>query len=235
MGRGGKFAHTTMVILAAVPFAAVRVNGAEPPPLATRMERVNYAIGVEMARRFRSQGIEVSPDLVMKGLRDGLTGKLLIPERELRDTVISFQDELRQKRMVTRMVTGLENRKKEEAFLAANKGKPGVVTLPDGLQYRIVTAGTGRKPKAGDTVTCRYRGTLIDGTEFYRSPGDRPVTLRLSRLIPGWREALTLMPVGSTWQIFIPSSLAYGERGGGGHAIGSNEALILEVELLGIE
>ena len=130
---------------------------------------------------------------------------------------------------------GDANKKEGEAFLAANKGKDGVVTLPSGLQYKILTAGTGPKPTASDSVVCNYRGTLINGTEFDSSyKRGQPATFPVTGVIKGWTEALQLMPVGSKWQLFIPSDLAYGERGAGAD-IGPNSTLIFEVELLSIE
>jgi FKBP-type peptidyl-prolyl cis-trans isomerase FklB len=127
------------------------------------------------------------------------------------------------------------NKKTGEEFLAANKSKDGVVALPSGLQYKILTAGTGAKPTASDSVECNYRGTLINGTEFdSSSKHGGPATFPVSGVIKGWTEALQLMPVGSKWQLFVPSDLAYGERGAGGD-IGPNETLIFEVELLSIK
>jgi FKBP-type peptidyl-prolyl cis-trans isomerase len=127
------------------------------------------------------------------------------------------------------------NKKEGEAFLAANKSKPGVVTLPSGLQYKILTAGTGPKPTATDSVNCNYRGTLIDGKEFDSSyKRGKPVTFPVTGVIKGWTEALQLMPVGSKWQLFIPSDLAYGDRGAGAD-IGPGATLVFEVELISIE
>jgi FKBP-type peptidyl-prolyl cis-trans isomerase FklB len=129
----------------------------------------------------------------------------------------------------------VESKKEGDAFLAENKQKEGVVTLPSGLQYKIIKAGEGKKPKQEDTVVCHYRGTLINGTEFdgTHGPGE-PATFKVTGVVPGWREALKLMPVGSKWQLFIPPVLAYGERGAGA-TIGPNATLIYEVELLAIK
>ena len=132
--------------------------------------------------------------------------------------------------------TAAANKKDGDAFLAANKGKEGVVTLPSGLQYKIVKEGTGPKPTAQDTVECNYKGTLIDGTEFDSTAkhGGKPATFPVGGVIKGWTEALQLMPVGSKWQLFIPGDLAYGQRGAGG-VIGPNATLIFEVELVSIQ
>jgi len=142
-------------------------------------------------------------------------------------------EQLRKQRQAAGLA-GEENRKAGEAFLAGNKAKDGVVTLPSGLQYKVLKAGDGRKPSDADMVECRYRGTLIDGTEFDRSdPAGQPATFKVAGVIPGWREALKLMPVGSKWQLFIPPQLAYGAIGSG--PIGPNATLIFELELLAVK
>ena len=200
------------------------------------LDKVNYGIGVEVVRNFKSQGIDFDLDMVMKGMKDGLSGKLLVSEKELRKTMTDFQSELRQKQATNKKFAALENRKKGEAFLAENRTRDGVVTLPSGLQYKILKASDGKKPTDIDTVLCNYRGTLIDGTEFDNTlETGKAMSFKVSEgVIPGWREALKLMPVGSKWLFFIPPQLAYGERGAG-RSIGPNETLIFEVELLAIK
>ncbi len=201
----------------------------------TQKEKVSYSIGVDMARNFKRQGIQVDVDLVIKGLKDGLSGeKLLMPEEDLRNILIAFQSELGRRQAQAKMMAAADNKKKGEAFLAENKTKKGVVTLPSGLQYKILKAGDGKKPTEADTVECHYRGTLINGTELDKSEAGKPTTFKVTGVIPGWREALQLMPVGSKWQLFIPPHLAYGERGADGR-IGPNATLIFEVELLAIK
>jgi len=145
----------------------------------------------------------------------------------------AYQTEIRQKATLTRRVAIEENKKKGEAFLTANRTKDGVITLPSGVQYKILLAGQGRKPIDSDLILCNYRGNLLDGTEFDATEDGKPASLKLSALIAGWKETMKLMPVGSKWQIFIPAQQAYGERGVGSD-IGPNETLIFEVELLGI-
>ncbi len=168
-------------------------------------------------------------------MKDGLSGeKLLMPEKDLRKVMNAFQGELRQKAMMHHQTAAEENRKKGEAFLAENKTKDGVVTLPSGVQYKILKAGDGKRPTDGDTVECYYRGTLLNGTEFDGTEPGKPATLKVEMLTAGWKEALKLMPKGSKWQIFIPSQLAYGSRGVGSD-IGPNETLIFEVALLDIK
>jgi FKBP-type peptidyl-prolyl cis-trans isomerase len=215
---------------------AVAACAAEPPALKTQKEKVSYGIGVEMGKNFRREGIEVDSDALLKGLKDGLAGqKLLISEEDLRKILMDFQAELKQKQIETIKTAAGDNKKEGDAFLAENKKKEGVVTLASGLQYKILKAGTGKKPTAADTVECHYRGTLINGTEFdssYRR--GEPSVFPVSGVIPGWREALALMPVGSRWQLFIPPELAYGARGAG-RDIGPGATLIFELELLGIK
>ena len=204
--------------------------------LETPKDKVSYGIGVTVAKNLKQQGVEVEVDPLIKGLRDELSGKkLLMNEDELRATMSAFQAELRQNKAQAKTMAAQDNQKEGEAFLAANKTKEGVVTLPSGLQYKIIKAGEGRKPTETDTVEVHYRGTLIKGTEFdssYRR--GQPATFKVAGINPGWGEALKLMPVGSKWQLFIPPELAYGERGAGPD-IGANATLIFEVELLAIK
>jgi FKBP-type peptidyl-prolyl cis-trans isomerase FklB len=152
-------------------------------------------------------------------------------EQEVRETVAVFQKE-----MAARLEElGKKNKKEGETFLTENKKKEGVKTLPSGLQYKVIKAGTGKKPKLADTVTTHYRGTLIDGTEFDSSyKRGQPATFQVSGVIPGWTEALQLMEEGAKWQLFIPSNLAYGERGMAG-TIGPNATLLFEIELISVQ
>ncbi len=207
----------------------------EMPVLKTQKEMVSYGIGVNIAKSFKKDDVEFDMDLLVKGMKDGLSGdKLLMPERDIRKVMNAFQGELRRKEMANHQALAEENKKKGEAFLAENKTKDGVTTLPSGVQYKVLTAGNGKKPSDGDTVECYYRGTLLNGTEFTSTEPGKPATLKVEILPDGWKEALKLMPKGSRWQIFIPSQLAYGQRGVGSD-IGPNETLIFEVALLDIK
>jgi len=162
-------------------------------------------------------------------------GKTALTEDQARATLMEVQTEMRKKQQEQMQVAGAASKKEGEAFLAANKSKDGVVTLPSGLQYKILTQGTGPKPTASDSVVCNYRGTLINGTEFDSSyKRGEPATFPVTGVIKGWTEALQLMPVGSKWQLFVPSDLAYGERSPSPE-IGPNSTLIFEVELLSIQ
>jgi FKBP-type peptidyl-prolyl cis-trans isomerase FklB len=209
---------------------------AEVQELKTPKDKISYGIGVGMAKNLKRQGIEVDTEAMVKGLRDELGGaKLLMTDAELQATMGQFQKEMRQKLMDARKKAAADNQKEGADFLAANQKKKGVVTRPSGLQYKILAAAKGKKPKETDAVEVNYRGTLINGKEFdssYRR--GQPATLKVKEIIPGWREALMLMPVGSKWQIVIPPKLAYGERGAG-EDIGPNATLIFEVELLAIK
>ena len=202
---------------------------------ATQRDKVSYGIGVQVAKTLKAQGIDINPELLVKGLRDALSGqRLLMSDEDLSTTMTALQQEVTQKQMAERAKQADENKKAGDAFLAENGKKDGVVTLPSGLQYKIVKPADGKKPTDADTVTCNYRGTLIDGTEFDKSESGQPASFQVGAVIPGFKEALKLMPVGSTWQLFMPPNLAYGERGAG-NVIGPNTTLIFEVELLSIK
>jgi FKBP-type peptidyl-prolyl cis-trans isomerase FklB len=204
--------------------------------LATQRDKVSYAIGMNIGTNLHRQSVYVDPKLLQQGLQDALSGgKTLLSEDEARATLTEFQTEVRKKQQEKMQQAGEANKKEGDAFLAANKSKEGVVALPSGLQYKILSAGTGPKPAASDSVVCNYRGTLIDGKEFDSSyKRGQPATFPVGGVIKGWTEALQLMPVGSKWQLFVPSELAYGDRGTGAD-IGPNSTLIFEVELLSIQ
>ena len=198
--------------------------------------KASYAIGLNIGKGMSKSSVDVDADILMQGLKDGLSGgKALMTDEEIKTELNQLQAQLRQAAEEKARQLGEENKKEGESFLAANKEKEGVVALPDGLQYKILAAGTGPKPTASDTVICNYRGTLINGTEFDSSyKRGQPATFPVGQVIPGWTEALQLMPVGSKWQIFIPDEMAYGPRGAGPD-IGPNSTLIFEVELLSIQ
>ncbi len=197
----------------------------------------NYALGVSLGDSLKRQHlIELDLDLLIRGLRDALSGsKMLLTEEEVRTTLAAMQNEHMERNMLLAKQLAEKNEKDGEAFLAANKVKEGVITLASGLQYKILKAGEGRKPTAGDQVICQYRGTFIDGTEFDNSYArNQPAAFAVNKTIKGWTEALQLMPVGSKWQLFIPPNLAYGATGSG-RTIGPNATLIFEVELISIQ
>lgn len=224
------------IVILGFVLLAVQVNAEEKQVFQSQQEKISYGIGVSVARNFQLQGVEIDPDVMIKGLKDALSGgKLLITEDDLRATLNTYQAQLIQKQTEVRKVAAEKNKREGDAFLDENKKKEGVVTLSSGLQYKILTKGDGKIPTDADTVECNYRGSLINGTDFDSSyQTGKPATFKVSAVIPGWIEALKLMPVGSKWQLFIPSQLAYGERGAG-LQIGPNATLIFEVELLAIK
>jgi len=204
--------------------------------LATEKDKLSYAIGVNVGRSLQKDSVEVDPSIVVRGLKDALSGgKTLMTDDEAKAVIVALQTDLHKKQEAEMQAAGEVNKKQGDAFLAANKLKQGVVTLPSGLQYKILTAGTGPKPSASDSVVCNYKGTLIDGTEFDSSyKRGQPATFPVDKVIKGWTEALQIMPVGSKWQLFVPSEMAYGPRGPS-PTIGANSVLIFEVELLSIQ
>ena len=208
----------------------------EPATLKTPKEQTSYIVGVDMARNFKRQGMDVDIDLLVKGLKDGLSGeKLMIPEADFRQSLIMIQNDMRaRQRMAGRTAVEI-NKSRGAAFLAENKTKEGVTTLPSGLQYKILKTGDGKKPVAGDTVECNYRGIRLDGTQFTSTNPGNPVTFKVSETaVAAWKEALALMPAGSKWQLFIPPQLAYGTTGAG-RDVGPNETVIFDLELVGVK
>ena len=206
------------------------------PGLPTEKDKISYAIGMNIGTGMHKDNLDVDPDMLLRGLKDAMSGgKTLMTEDQARAAITELRTQMMAKMQAKQQQESEENKKKGDAFLAANKTKPGVVALPSGLQYKILTAGTGPKPTATDSVKCNYKGTLINGTEFDASEKHGgPATFPVSGVIKGWTEALQLMPVGSKWELYVPADLAYGARGAGGD-IGPNETLIFQVELLGIE
>ncbi len=215
-------------------------SAAAAVPLKTRKEKFSYALGMNIGTGYsqglKKQSVEVDWNLIAQGMKDAATGsKMRLTQDEAQAVLKEVQTEVQKQQQEKTQQAASANKTEGEAFLAANKSKDGVVTLPSGLQYKILTAGTGPKPTASDSVKCNYKGTLIDGKEFDSSyKRGEPATFAVGQVIKGWTEALELMPVGSKWQIFVPSSLGYGERGAGAE-IGPNATLIFEVELLSIE
>jgi FKBP-type peptidyl-prolyl cis-trans isomerase FklB len=215
---------------------AAGAKAGAPLALKTSKDKFSYALGMKMGANLHKQSVPVDPNILARGLKDGLAGgKTLLTDEEAQAAIVEVQNDLRKKQQEKLQAEGALNKKEGDTFLATNKGKEGVVTLPSGLQYKIMKEGTGPKPTATDSVVCNYRGTLINGTEFDSSyKRGQPSTFPVTGVIKGWTEALQLMPVGSKWQLFIPPDLAYGERGPAPE-IGSNSTLIFEVELLSIE
>jgi FKBP-type peptidyl-prolyl cis-trans isomerase len=207
-----------------------------PLALKTQKDKFSYALGMNLGANLHKQSVPVDPNIMARGLKDALAGgKTLLTEEEARVAITTVQNDMREKQQAKMQAAGGANKKEGEAFLADNKSKEGVIALPSGLQYKVLKEGNGPKPTATDSVICNYRGTLINGTEFDSSTKHGgPATFPVNGVIKGWTEALQLMPVGSKWQLFVPSDLAYAERGAGGD-IGPNATLIFEVELVSIQ
>jgi len=200
------------------------------------IDKLSYSIGADLGKNFKKQGIEISPAAMTKGLQDGSAGTpLLLTEDQMKEVLNKFQKDLMAKRTAEMTKKSEENKAKGTAFLSENKAKEGVVVLPSGLQYKVIEKGNGAKPAKDDTVTVEYTGKLIDGQVFDSTDrSGKPATFKVSQVIPGWTEALQLMPSGSTWEVYVPSSLAYGERSVGG-PIGPNETLIFKIHLISVK
>ena len=223
---------------AAKPRAAATAS--TPLALTTQKDKASYAIGMNIGKdlddKLHKDSVDVNTAILLRGIKDSLAGgKMLLTDEQAKAAMDAFMTDLREKQEKKMAMAGDVNKAKGDAFLAANKAKDAVVTLPSGLQYKIISPGTGPKPTLSDSVVCNYRGTLIDGTEFdASSKHGGPATFPVGQVIKGWTEALQLMPVGSKWQLYIPSDLAYGSRGAGGD-IGPNSTLIFDIELLSIK
>jgi FKBP-type peptidyl-prolyl cis-trans isomerase FklB len=209
------------------------------PPAAKPVDKkdYSYAIGANIGRSMKADGIDIDIDELVKGLTASISGsKLRLSDEQLRTAMTGLQRDLQAKAMKAAEAASAKNKAEGAAYLAANKKKEGVVTLESGLQYKVLKAGKGASPKATDTVKTHYHGTLIDGKVFDSSvEREEPVSFPVNRVIPGWTEALQKMKVGDKWQLVIPSELAYGERGTPDGSIGPHSVLVFEVELLEIE
>jgi FKBP-type peptidyl-prolyl cis-trans isomerase FklB len=220
-----------VLTVVALCFAASIFAEDKPPQLKDLKDKASYSIGLNFGFNFKRQNVDLNTDTFAAGFKDAMTGrKPLMSEQEVRDTLIAFESDLQQKQTAV----GKKNAADAEKFLADNKSKEGVKTTASGLQYKVVKEGSGAQPKASDTVTVNYRGTLIDSTEFDSSyKRGQPASFPVGGVIPGWTEALQLMKVGSTYQLFIPANLAYGEQGRPG--IPPNSVLIFQVELMDVK
>ncbi|MEO8439616.1 MAG: FKBP-type peptidyl-prolyl cis-trans isomerase [Spartobacteria bacterium] len=215
----------------ASPTPAAAASG----PFKDQKEKVSYSIGLDIGTTLKRQLIDVNAELLNKGIKDGLSGaKPMMDEEATKETMATFQKDMMAKQAAAKKATGEKNDVEGKKFLEENKKKEGVKTTASGLQYKALKEGSGKTPKATDSVKVNYRGTTIDGTEFDSSyKRGQPATFPVNRVIKGWTEALQLMKVGSKYQVFVPADLAYGERGAGSD-IGPNAVLIFDVELLDI-
>ena len=230
MKRRLALAMCCVVALSGAAFAA------DVPELKGDKEKISYSIGMDIGGNLKKGSIEIDPDMLAKGIKDSYGGgKTLLTEDQAREAIADFQKTLMAKKAEEMKKLSEKNKADGEKFLAENAKKEGVKSLPSGLQYREITPGKGKSPKATDTVTTNYKGTLIDGTEFDSSyKRGEPATFPVSGVIAGWTEALQLMKEGAKWELFIPPDLAYGDRGAG-RDIGPNATLIFEVELISVQ
>jgi FKBP-type peptidyl-prolyl cis-trans isomerase len=227
--------RTILAVVTLTVFVAAMASAQQAAPLKTEKDKLSYAMGMDLAGQLKANSVDIDPAIFAKGMQDMFAGKALLTEAEAKTIIAALQTVQVAKRASELQAAGAKNKKEGEAFLAANKTKPGVVTLPSGVQYKVITAGTGPKATLEQTVMCHYRGTFIDGKEFDNSfKRGQPATFPVKGVIKGWTEVLQLMTVGSKWQVFIPSALAYGERGAGVD-IGPNATLIFEIELVAIK
>ena len=207
----------------------------DKPELKDEKEKINYSIGYQLGGDFKRQGVELDPDLLVKGIRDAVGGaEPRLSPQEMKKTLVDLKKKVEaDDRMRRREETG-KYRAAGEAFLAANGKKEGVATLSSGLQYKVLAEGKGKSPNPTDNVTVHYRGTLVDGTEFDSShKRNKPATFGVDRVIPGWKEALPMMKEGAKWMLFVPAKLGYGDRGAA-TKIPPNSTLIFEVELISV-
>jgi len=213
---------------------ATKKPAPKPFTLTTDKDKQSYAFGLNMGEGMRKNFVDLDPSVILRGLKDGLAGgKTLMTDDEMKTTLTALQNQVRKEQQERMQALAETNKKASDAFLAENKTKDGVVTLPSGLQYKILQAGDGPKPEATDVVVCNYKGMLLDNTEFDSSyKRGQPATFAVTGVIRGWTEALQLMPVGSKWQLFIPPDMAYGASGRPG--IPPNSTLVFEIELLSI-
>jgi FKBP-type peptidyl-prolyl cis-trans isomerase FklB len=229
------FMKRLIICLSAVLVASIGL-AQDKPQLKDQKDKASYSIGLELGTSLKKGKMEVNTDTLLKGLKDGLSGaKPLLTEDQVKETMTALQKEMTEKQAAAQKEAGEKNATDGEKFLAENKKKEGVKTTASGLQYKVLKEGTGESPKETDTVVTNYKGTLLDGTEFDSSfKRNEPATFPVNRVIKGWTEALLLMKPGSKYQLFVPSALAYGERGVG-KDIGPNSTLIFEVEMVSIK
>ncbi len=226
----------TSVIVLSSGLYACNDGSSKTQPLESLQQKASYSYGVDVATRLKQQGIELDVNALNQGIADAYNGnELALSEEDRLQAKTAFQTELRDALVKQQGDVAAKNQADGKAFLEENAKKPGVITTDSGLQYKILTTGDGKQPKASDTVTTHYKGTLIDGREFDSSyKRDKPASFPVKGVIKGWTEALQLMHVGDKWQLYIPSELAYGATKRS-ELIQANSTLVFELELLGIK
>ncbi len=225
-----------MAVAGGLFLAATMAAGEEQATLKDPGDRLSYSLGLDVGIDLKKLDVKLNPEVFLQGVKDLLSdGKKLMTDEEVRETMAAFAKVQQEKQAALLKELGEKNKKEGDAFLAENRKKEGVKTLPDGLQYKVLTEGSGKSPKATDVAVVNYKGTFINGNEFdssYRR--GQPVTLTVNGVIPGWAEALQLMKEGAKWQLFIPPNLAYGDKGVA-NMIAPNSTLLFEVELISVK
>jgi len=226
---------TIAVALGVAAICAANARAEDSAGPASERDKHSYGVGIDLGRNFRALEVEASPEWMMKGFKDGLEGaKAQMSEDDLRQMMGEFQKQVMEKQKARVAKLAADVKKQGDDYRADNGKKDGVTTLPNGIQYKVLTAADGTKPQDTDTVECNYVGRFIDGKEFDKSEPGKPVAFPLNGVIEGWREVLKLMPIGSKWQVVIPPELAYGERGAG-REIPPNATLVFDIELVSIK
>lgn len=225
-----------IVVFTALSLLSASVLAADAGKLKTEKQKTSYALGRQVGEDVKRNNVDLDPDVFTQAIRESLKGqKSKMTDEEIKTTLQGFQQKMREKQVAMVKELGEKNKKAGEAYLEANKKKPDVKTTASGLQYRVIKEGKGKKPGPDDVVVAHYVGTHVDGKEFDSSvKRGEPATFAVSGVIKGWQEALQMMPEGSKWEIVVPAALGYGERGAGG-AIGPNETLVFNVELLEVK
>jgi FKBP-type peptidyl-prolyl cis-trans isomerase len=211
--------------------------GQKSTKLETKKDTISYSIGLNLGNSLQHDSVSINPDVFLQGVLDASadSAKRMLTNKEVGDILEGFMTELRDKRIAQLKASGEKNKAEGEKFLAENAKNPDIVTLPSGLQYRVLVMGKGKKPTAKSTVTAHYIGKLLDGTEFDNSyKRGEPATFPVTNVIKGWMEGLQIMKAGSKYEFFIPPDLAYGEKGAGG-VIPPSAMLIFQVELIAVK
>jgi FKBP-type peptidyl-prolyl cis-trans isomerase len=230
--------HRFWIVVAAFVLLGCQATGDKKVKLETQKDKLSYSIGLNVGHNLGRDSIAINPDAFIRGLLDAAldSSARLMTEAQVQETIMQYQAEQRTKLEEGAKVAGEKNKAEGDAFLAQNKKQPGVVTLPSGLQYKVLLEGKGKTPKRSSTVTTQYSGKLLDGTEFDSSyKRGEAATFECTRVIAGWTEALLLMKEGSKWELYIPPELAYGPTGTGNGAIPPNATLIFQIELVSVK
>lgn len=234
--RYAKLAWIGIGLVVGPTIAAGQATPKGEPELKTMEQKVAYAIGLNIGKGMKKQGIEVSPEILAMGIRDAIADKPAMTDAQMQEVMTAFQQQMMAKANAGTAAEAEKNLKAGQAFLAGNKTKPGITTLPSGVQYKVLKAGTGKSPKLTDTVVANYKGTLIDGTKFDSSDDHGgPAEFPVGGVIKGWTEILQKMKVGDKYQVFIPAELAYGATPRPGGPIKPNDALIFDIELVNVK